>query len=661
MTQSWIAAHPAPLLCAGFLALGVLISPPSQPVLQAHPTNTPDGTAVAPSPTPSPTPSCSPSPSPTTTATGTPTATSSPSPAVTPTGTATASPTITSTPSPTTGASTSAPGTAVPPGSVLINEIAWSGTTYSANDEWIELFNTGSTPLNLEGWRLTDQGDITIHLQGVIPAYGLFLLERTDDTTVASITADLIYTGSLNNNGETLYLFDPNGNVVDSANQAGGGWPAGAATNRASMERRGGGDQPGNWATSPQWGGVGIDAGGHPIHGTPRSPNAILFPSPTPASATPSPSPSPTPPGTGYQPGVLLINELAWAGTGASSSDEWMELYNTTSASIDLAGWELTDGGDIHILLAGSIAPHSFFLLERTDDSTISDRAAQLIYTGGLNNTGETLWLLDPSRTVIDSANLDGGSWPGGSADGRLTMERRGGEDRPGNWGTFNGYHGCGRDADGNPISGTPGSVNSVQLPQPSPTPILGRIVINEVLIRPHYDWEGTGNIDVYDEFIELHNLGPEPVYLRGWQLDDQLEGGSSPYTITGITISPGSYAVFFRTTTRIALNDSGDSVSLLAPDGTVMDQISYLRVRAYNLSYGRLPDGSSHLTYGLWPTPGRPNLLFEENSLSEGLISAQASCCPADGSPRPRLLRLTGIPACAAWLTDLGQVCCCD
>ena len=290
---------------------------------------------------------------------------------------------------------------------------------------------------------------------------------------------------------------------------------------------------------------------------------------------------------------------------------------------------------------------------------TIADLAAHQIYTGGLNNSGETLVLYDSLGNLIDSANITGGSWPAGEYTGRLSMERRGGIDQPGNWGSFTGYGGTGHDANGNPIAGSPGIVNSILLPPPTPRPILGRIVINEVLIRPHYDWEGTGNIDVYDEFIELHNLGPSSVYLRGWQLDDIRGGGSAPYTISGVTISPGSYAVFFRTYTRIALNDSGDQVFLLSPDGRVIDQISYLRVRAYNLSFGRLPDGSSRLYYGLWPTPGRPNMMFEENMNGEEML--EANCCLSGGLPQPRLIRLTTMPSGTAWLADLGQICCLD
>ncbi len=102
---------------------------------------------------------------------------------------------------------------------VVINEIAWMGSnnggtaTENANDEWIELYNNGSSEINLEGWILVAaDGAPNIILSNaankIIPAGGFFLLERTDDNSVPSITADLIYTGSLSNDGEKLILKD---------------------------------------------------------------------------------------------------------------------------------------------------------------------------------------------------------------------------------------------------------------------------------------------------------------------------------------------------------------------------------------------------------------------------------------------------------------------
>ena len=531
---------------------------------------------------------------------------------------------------------------------MLINEIAWAGTVASSADEWVELQNLTGASIDLDGWRLTDGSDINVVLRGSVPAFSYFLLERTDDSTISDMPANQIYTGSLGNGGESLELLDPSGAVVDSANADGGAWPAGEAGPRKSMERRGGGDIDGNWGTFTGFGGAGTDADGNPIAGTPRQLNSVLI-------ATPTPSPAVQP--TEVPPQTVLINEIAWAGTSASSSDEWIELHNLGPLPISLSGWNLTDGNDVSISLSGSIAAHSFFLLERTDDSTVSDVAADGIYSGSLNNAGETLQLLGPSGELVDSANASGGSWPAGNASSKASMERRGGGDIPGNWGTFTGYGGNGQDASGGPIRGTPRHTNSLFFPTPTPTTVPSRIVINEVLIRPRHDWEGTGGVTTADEFIELYNAGSLPVYLKGWWLDDVAGAGSAPYDLPGVTISPRGYAVFFRTKTKIALNDSGDTVRLLTPDGRKIDQISYLRIRAANLSYGRLPNGSDNMRYGLWPTPGRPNLVFEEPVAPEtrriyfGL--------PCTGQPLILLARAARHPAQVAWLQEMYFVGC--
>jgi hypothetical protein len=177
-----------------------------------------------------------------------------------------------------------------------------------------------------------------------------------------------------------------------------------------------------------------------------------------------------------------------------------------------------------------------------------------------------------------------------------------------GAWHTFTGFYGLGHDAGAQPVRGTPGGPNSALFPTPMPTWIPGRVVINEALIRPHYDWEGAGGVTTDDEFIELYNRGPGAVNLKGWTLDDVAVGGSAPYDLPAITLEQGEYKAFFRSRTNIALNDGGDSIRLSAPDGSRIDKIIYLRVRAYNLSYGRLPDGDDVLAYGLWPTPGKQN-----------------------------------------------------
>jgi hypothetical protein len=309
------------------------------------------------------------------------------------------------------------------------------------------------------------------------------------------------------------------------------------------------------------------------------------------------------------------------------------------------------------VALSGTIPPFSYFLLERTDDSTIADIAANQIYTGSLVNGGERLELLDPSGADVDTANGDGRGWPAGSTSPKASMERWGRTDSPGNWGSFTGYFGNGVDASRNPIPGTPRLTNSLFFPTPVPTGIPSQVVINEVLIRPRYDWEGTGGVTTADEYIELYNSGSLPVYLKGWWLDDVAGGGSSPYDLPGVTISPKGLAVFFRTKTKIVLNDSGDTVRLLAPDGRLIDQISYLRIRAANLSYGRLTDGSDNMRYGLWPTPRMPNLLFEEPATP--VVSRFYFGLPCTGQSLTLLSRASRSPAQVAWLGEMYFVAC--
>ncbi len=110
------------------------------------------------------------------------------------------------------------------------------------------------------------------------------------------------------------------------------------------------------------------DAANNDIYGTPGNPNWAFSVTPTPTSTfTPSNTPSPTitptpsvtPTITGTRPTAtrtgtatrtatpnpplltVIINEVAWMGTIASTSDEWIELYNPGTVAIDLTGWVL--------------------------------------------------------------------------------------------------------------------------------------------------------------------------------------------------------------------------------------------------------------------------------------------------------------------------------
>jgi len=163
---------------------------------------------------------------------------------------------------------------------------------------------------------------------------------------------------------------------------------------------------------------------------------------------------------------TIVINEVAYMGTQATTYDEWMELYNNTDLDIDVSGWTLSaDDGIPNIVLSGIVSAHAYFLLERTDDTTVSDILADQIYTGVLENdpTAETLFLKDPLGHIIDTANGNGRAWPEGDNPTKSTMERIDPltPDSDANWATNDGTHRNGDDADGKPINGTPKARNS--------------------------------------------------------------------------------------------------------------------------------------------------------------------------------------------------------
>ncbi len=122
----------------------------------------------------------------------------------------------------------------------------------------------------------------------------------------------------------------------------------------------------------------------------------------------------------------IIFNEIAWMGTVASYSDEWMELKNVSGQEIDLNGWQIQNKnqkikisfGENEILL-----PAGLYLLERTDDESAPQAIADKIYKGGLANTQEGLYLFDANCRLQD-AIVSGAKWPAGDNASKKTMIR---------------------------------------------------------------------------------------------------------------------------------------------------------------------------------------------------------------------------------------------
>ena len=468
---------------------------------------------------------------------------------------------------------------------VVINEVAWAGTNASVYDEWIELYNPGSTPIDLTGWQLTDSGDISHTLNGTIVAGGYYLLERAEDA-VSDISADELYSGDLSNNGsaETIRLLDNSSNLIDSANLAGNSdWPAGDITTKASMERIVViTDSLNAWASNNGITVNGKDANGDALRATPKQANSVI-----------------------YQPLSIVINEVAWAGTVAYSGDEWIELYNPSPYPISLDGWRLaSDSGDLDIFLSDTLANGDYLLLERGADGSATNQSGTPYVSGLLSDSGETIRLLAPDRTEIDTANGNGGAWPHGGLTPASSMERISttAADDDQNWVTSVIQSATAKDAAGNFIYGTPGYENKVssgsQTPTPTNTAIATATGINALtptktstplafmsLVISEVGWGGT-EADPKHEWIELYNPGLYPVDLdSGWKLVSSNRVIN--ITLSGTIDASGtsdSYFLLERDTDDVIFNipadqvytgelaDTGNYLQLLSPSGQVVD-----------------------------------------------------------------------------------------
>jgi len=534
---------------------------------------------------------------------------------------------------------------------VIINEVAWAGTEAYFGDEWIELYNTQPYDVVLDGCLLaSDSGSVEIFLSGTLGANSYLLLERGDGRAT-NVTGQAYVSGLLDDAGDTLRLLGPDRAVIDTVNGNGGAWPNGRVFPASSMERMQiVADSDDAWVTNPNQHATAKDAGGNPIYGTPGEANwgFGLIHTLTPTNTfTPVPTDTPIPSATPTAPNSLtiLINEVGWAGTEASYTDEWIELYNPGALPYDFdEGWRLKsyDGG-IDIALTGIIAPGAYYLLERTDDDTISDIAADLIYSGSMSNDGEYLRLIAPDGSIVDTANSNWGSWPSGTGSPSFgSMERRGVvADSDTAWITNTGVVRNGLDAEGNEINGTPKQPNWAQSVTATPAPTLTKtpfppsptptsypfqsVVLNEVLARPGSDWNGDGKINAYDEFIEIINRGSSSIDLLNWQLDDIAGEDADPYSLPSVTLQAGERIAIYGYTSRIPLSDGGATVRLLKSNGQVADVVTYTVIKEADRSWCRLPEN------GFWnpncfPTPNEENT--DEGAVDEQSIAALPYLC---------------------------------
>lgn len=172
----------------------------------------------------------------------------------------------------------------------------------------------------------------------------------------------------------------------------------------------------------------------------------------------------------GFTQAQIVINEIMYNSPDAGQdSTEYIELYNNSSAAVDLSGWNFTQGIN-HTFAAGSSIAANAYLLVAGDAQAMMDSYGVVAIeweSGGLSNGGEDIELVDVAGTVMDLVDYDDGlPWPSG-ADGsgpslELCSPDKDNNDAV-NW--FDATTLTGAIFEGVEVLGTPGAANTAVCP----------------------------------------------------------------------------------------------------------------------------------------------------------------------------------------------------
>jgi hypothetical protein len=270
---------------------------------------------------------------------------------------------------------------------VVITEINHDSAPSFNPGDWVELYNGYGTPLDVSGWRLRDDDDsrsYVLPLHTVIDP-GEYLVVAREVTTftgmfpgVTTVVGGFAFGFSGN---DAVRLFDAADELVDVVlYDTGLYWPSGADGTGSTLSLRDltlDNSQPDSWVAARP-------------HGTPGAPNTVT------------------------DEVSIIINEISYNPPVELPSEDWVELYNTGTETVDLAGWVLRDDSDANtfILPSGTtIGPEGYLVLCRDAAAFAAVFPAAGNVTGdfifGLANSGDMVRLFDSGGALVDVVLYD--------------------------------------------------------------------------------------------------------------------------------------------------------------------------------------------------------------------------------------------------------------
>ena len=478
------------------------------------------------------------------------------------------------------------------PSTVYISEVNWAGSTSSNADEWLELTNPTDVAVVLTSWSIdgvaTSNETLKFPIDSTILPHSTYLIANYGDAqSTLAVVADFITTElAISNSRLRLVLRDGSGTEINAVGD-GGSPSAGASGGGLGFTSMILSTEGWTSATSS----IGFDAD-VVQYGTPGSLDLVFSEEPEveeisaieiieteeqedsgvkveaeeeeeptiveiPVVEIPTTTAVIVSTPVSYLIGTLLINEIV---SDPANGNEWVEIYNPGTQTIELEGWQGTEGGGQSVWFSGEIGALQFTTVE---------------FSNRLNNDGDRVQLLDPSGQIIDAVSY------GGWADAVVTAVKKPNSiarDASGSWLVTTELTRDDTNSIVAPIVETKTNTQNTTATQAvsdsnsneeefqdgeRSQKLITTLRIVELMANP------VGSDDA--EYITLENFGDESVILDGWTLSDL----SKTYELTG-ELAAGLILTLPRSVTRIALNNDADSISLTAPDGEVIHTLSY-------------------------------------------------------------------------------------
>jgi parallel beta-helix repeat protein len=478
---------------------------------------------------------------------------------------------------------------------LVLSEVMANAATEST-DEFVEIYNAGSSPAELSGLILTDGDDVDTLVafgsSATVLAPGGYAVvldpeyagSYTIDSGVVLMTTEDTTIGNGLTTSDKVTLYEDDGSTIVATFSYPKDPGDGVSMELVDLET---GDANGNWRASQCADGSSPGA----AHCFPES----------------------------GDPADLVLTEIM-ANADSESTGEYVEIYNPTDTEIDAGGLYISDGDSSDALVGfqsgSTLIPaygygiildpgyaYDYYLpidatLLTTEDATIGD---------GIANSSDPVTLYDTDGTTV----IDTYGTPVDPGNG-VSMEKvdYAAGDVSGNW--VPADDSCSRGASPGRLNGASGGS-------------CGILVINEVMANA--DDEDTG------EFVEIYNAGFDTVDLAGLIFTDgDAIDTLTAYDGSSTELAPGEYAVVLDAEYAGEYSLEGSAALLTTTDTTLGNGLSVSdEIELYET------DGINRIAAYRFPeNPG--NGVSLERVAVWGLLDSEdnwaVSTCASGGSP---------------------------